>query len=154
MSMPERIWRIVRGRWLMAEQRLQDAMAEQQAEQELTETLAAPQSGTLFPSPALGARRAALGPSIPNPKSPIHNPKSEDPLAADLALLGAPPACGMELLDRLYAERLAEFRPDAYPVDSPQRAEIDAHRAALSAAYERVRDAINITETRFEKLEF
>jgi hypothetical protein len=154
MSMPERIWRIVRGRWLMAEERLYDALAEQQAEQELSETLTASHPGTPLPSSPPGLRRAASAYSIPNPNSIIQNPKSEDPLAADLALLGAPPACGMELLDRLYAERMAEFRPDAYPVDSPQRAEVVGHRAALSAAYERLRDAINTTETRFEKLEF
>jgi hypothetical protein len=148
MSMPERIWRIVRGRWLMAEERLQDALAEQQAEQELTETLAAPYLSPSLPSPS-----RPVAPSPRRPLSPSPRPAG-DPLAADLALLGAPPACSMEILDRLYAERLAEFRPDAYPVDSPQRAEVVAHRAALSAAYERLRDAINTTETRFEKLEF
>ena len=77
-----------------------------------------------------------------------------DPLAADLALLGAPPACGMETLDRLYADRLAELRPESLPLDSPERAPLVARRAALAAAYERLRDAINTTETRFEKLEF
>ena len=145
MSMPERIWRIVRGRWLVAEERRLDGEAEQAAAQELanyrvTVPVARPSGHPLASSSAR--------PLAPSSRAGV------DPLAADLALLGAPPACGMEVLDRLYAERLAELRPETLPLDTPERARVAAQRAALSAAYERLRDAINTTETRFEKLEF
>jgi hypothetical protein len=145
MSMPERIWRIVRGRWLIAEERRLETMAEAEASRELEEYRYAP------PPPSPSAH--PVTPSPRHPLSPSSRP-SLDPLAADLALLGAPPACNMETLDRLYAERLAEIQPETLPADSPERAHLTAHRAALAAAYERLRDAINTTETRFEKLEF
>jgi hypothetical protein len=145
MSMPERIWRIVRGRWLIAEERRLESMAVADAAHELEEF-----------RPAQPANTAAVLPA----GSPGHHPVTSasrspvDPLAADLALLGAPPACNMETLDRLYAERQAELQPDTLPVGSPERARLVARRTALTEAYERLRDAINTTETRFEKLEF
>ena len=159
MSMPERIWRIVRGRWLVAEERLREAMADQQAAQELEETVQSPDWSASRPSPtryAPGpgpALRAPARPSAARALPPSSRP-AIDPLATDLALLGAPPACDMETLDRLYAERLAELRPQACPLESPDRSALVARRTALTEAYERLRDAINTTETRFEKLEF
>lgn len=144
MSMPERIWRIVRGRWLVAEERRLETMMEAEAARELEE-----------PQSALPAGRPSGRLITPSPQRLLTSTRSAvDPLAADLALLGAPPACNMETLDRLYADRLAELRPETLPIDSPQRAHLVARRAALGAAYERLRDAINTTETRFEKLEF
>jgi hypothetical protein len=145
MSMPERIWRVVRGRWLIAEERRLESMAEAEASRELEESR--------YALPANGPSARPVTPSPRHPITPSSRP-TLDPLAADLALLGAPPACNMETLDRLYAERLAELQPEALPVDSPERAPLTARRAALAAAYERLRDAINTTETRFEKLEF
>ncbi len=150
MSMPERIWRIVRGRWLVAEERLREAMADQQAAQELEETVRSPDWSASRPSPT---RYAGTRPSAARALPPSSRP-AIDPLATDLALLGAPPACDMETLDRLYAERLAELRPQACPLESPDRSALVARRTALTEAYERLRDAINTTETRFEKLEF
>ena len=145
MSMPERIWRIVRGRWLIAEERRLESMAVAEAARELEESRSAPPAGIPSAHP--------LTPSPRRPVTPSSRP-AVDPLAADLALLGAPPACGMETLDRLYAERLAELQPDTLPVDTPERAQLIARRTAITEAYERLRDAINTTETRFEKLEF
>jgi hypothetical protein len=55
----------------------------------------------------------------------------------------------MPTLDRIYQERLAELDQDL-PAAEPR----GERREALSGAYERLRDAINTTETRFERLEF
>src|SRR5437879_4610147 len=148
MSIPERIWRLVRGRWLLAEEQVREALAEEAAELELAEAISRPPAEAVPQLPSTGrdpAVRRRLPPTAGH---------RVDPLAADLALLGAPPACNMETLDRLYAERIAELQPDRLPVDSPGYAEIAARRGNLDAAYERLRDAINTTETRFEKLEF
>ena len=48
----------------------------------------------------------------------------------------------------------AELQPEAFPHGSSERDERVSRRLAVTAAYERLRDAINTTETRFEKLEF
>jgi hypothetical protein len=150
MSIPVRIWRIIRGRWLVAEEQVRDA-AEAAAERELGENR---------PSlPGAGAqgrdtRRVAASPRRRVAASPAPARPREDPLAADLALMGAPPACDMETLDRIYRERLRELRQEELPGSTVDPASVRARRMALSEAYERLRDAINTTETRFEKLEF
>jgi hypothetical protein len=146
MSIPERIWRIVRGRWLVAEERSREASAHQDAHRELSQAI----RGTAASYPAVPY---TIAPSARRPGSPQSRPP-HDPLAADLALLGAPPACDMPTLDRLYADRLAELKPEAHPPGSPERDHLVNQRLALAAAYERLRDTINTTETRFEKLEF
>ncbi len=142
MSIPERIWRVVRGRWLLAEEQVRDAIAEREAARELAESPPLPS----------GNPRALPSAAQPAPRTPARPPARPltDPLAADLALLGAPPACNMETLDRLYQERLKEVVRES----SPNCAASIGGRAELWAAYERLRDAINTTETRFEKLEF
>src|SRR5437870_300974 len=108
MSIPERIWRLVRGRWLLAEEQVRDALAEEAAAQELAESSRLPPLASpprpLSPGRGSVARRSHL---------PAAGRK-EDPLAADLALLGAPPASDMATLDRVYAERLAELQSERF----------------------------------------
>jgi hypothetical protein len=146
MSIPERIWRIVRGRWLLAGEQVQDALAETAAARELAESV----------RPTVGA-----GNPLPSTSAPpsLHSGRgaarpAHDPLAADLALLGAPPACDMDTLDRVYRERLRELEQEGLPGGTSEVAILAARRVTLSEAYERLRDAINTTETRFEKIEF
>jgi hypothetical protein len=145
MSIPERIWRVIRGRWLLAEEQIQDALSDTAAARELAESsgpMTAPGGALATPSvrPSL---RSGSGPR------PTH-----DPLAADLALLGAPPACDMETLDRVYRERLHELQQEGLPGGTTDPSILAARRLAIAEAYERLRDAINTTETRFEKIEF
>jgi hypothetical protein len=143
MSIPNRIWRILRGRWLMANDDVRDALAAEMAEYELAEPTLPPVTAKSGLPPA--GRHSSGG--VPSRTS--HAGRTADPLAADLALLGAPPACDMPTLDRIYQERLAELDRDPPAADPGGE-----RRAALSGAYERLRDAINTTETRFERLEF
>jgi hypothetical protein len=146
MSIPIRIWRVIRGRWLVAEEATRASHADQEARAELSESLRSPVAArTESTSAASAAPRRSTGPA-PRPV--------RDPLAADLALLGAPPACDMATLDRIYTTRLGELQPETYPPGSPERDHLITQRLTLAAAYERLRDAINTTETRFEKLEF
>src|SRR5437870_7923513 len=102
MSIPVRIWRVIRGRWLIADERTRDAQAQQEASHELSQALRGPAAPLPSRSPSAAAppRRAAAS----SPRPP------HDPLGADLALLGAPPACDMTTLDRLYTQRLAELQ--------------------------------------------
>jgi hypothetical protein len=144
MSIPQRIWRIVRGRWLLADEQFREAMTNEAAAQELTES----------------TRQAAVPGIASHQPIPSSTMRSDgravraDPLAADLALLGAPPACDLETLDRLYRERLAELHQEELPGSTVDPAVIGGRRVSLAEAYERLRDAINTTETRFEKLDF
>src|SRR5438552_15056723 len=106
MSIPQRIWRVIKGRWLLAEEQLQDALADTAAAQELAES-----SRSAILSSGARATPADYR-SLPSSTTPraVH-----DPLAADLALLGAPPACAMETLDHIYRDRLQELEQESLP---------------------------------------
>lgn len=145
MSIPRRIWRIIRGRWRLTDDSVREALAEELAAHELAEASRRPSGpGSALPPSTRRPSGAVTPHSAPSGRA-------VDPLADDKSLLGAPPACDMPTLDRVYQERLAELEQESAPVDPSAHA---ARRAALSEAYERLRDAINTTETRFEKLEF
>jgi curved DNA-binding protein CbpA len=75
-------------------------------------------------------------------------------LAKEYALLQVAPGADLATVDAAYEARLEETRPERFPEGSPERAGAQRRKAAIEAAYERVRDALNTTETRFEKLEF
>src|ERR1043166_3054758 len=98
MSIPERIWRVVRGRWLLAEEQLEERLAEASAVRELAGALEASERGGRVDAPAPHRTRAG------RPATGLPRPARIDPLAADLGLLGAPPACDLETLDRLLGE--------------------------------------------------
>jgi hypothetical protein len=146
MSIPQRIWRIVRGRWLLADEQFREALADEAAAHELAESSR---------QPTVPGINSHLSISPFPQRTDSRTPQGRtDPLAADLALLGAPPACDMETLDQIYRERLAELHQEELPGSTVDPAVIAGRRLSLAEAYERLRDAINTTETRFEKLEF
>jgi hypothetical protein len=176
MSIPVRLWRILRGRMIQVRERTDRALSE--AERELTRarertdaaraqadaareledgTLArqaspvpGPVSGD--PPPVTEGRRA----SAPAAPSPGTAPRSErrDPFAEEWALLQVAPGSDLAALEAAYRARLVETAPERFPQGSPERAGAERRAAALTAAYERLRDTLNTTETRFEKLEF
>ena len=59
-----------------------------------------------------------------------------------------------QLRERMDPQRLAELAEEKAANPMLDDGVVAKRRATLSEAYERVRDAINTTETRFEKLEF
>jgi hypothetical protein len=76
-----------------------------------------------------------------------------DPYQAAYELLGVEPGVSLSALDAAFEARLEEIRPERYAAGTPERAALEARRSAVTAAYDRVRDALNATETRFERLE-
>jgi hypothetical protein len=147
MSIPDRVWRVVKGRWALAQEKLEDLEARTSAYEELAEALrdAPPVQPVLTPSgtPVLPTAPATA------PRAGMH-----DPLAAAYELLQVSPGLDLPSLEQAYERRRNEFQPDIYPAGSAERAAIDARRAAIDAAYGKLRDALNPTETRFERLEF
>lgn len=184
MSIPVRLWRILRGRLLQARERVPGASLESEvanrrarealegrealaeAMRELAGELAARRgAGSSTPSPAAssrgegGLRRdgGASAGTAGKPGAEVRGMPPDGPadrFAEERRLLKLAPDADLAALEAAYRARLAEAAPEQFAVGSPERAGAEARRAALVAAYERLRDALNATETRFEKLEF
>jgi len=161
MSIPDRLWRVVKGYWDLAEDRVREADAQASAYQELADVLrthrapAEPSApGTALPSGGAGGGTVASGSRPASAALPAGPGEGHDPLEAAYELLDVEPGVSVAGLEQALDRRLAQIRPEQYPAGSPERAALEAKRSAVQAAYEHVRDLINPTETRFERLEF
>ena len=148
MSIPDRLWRVVKGHWSLASERVSQAQAQAEAYQELAETLRASR-----PVPA--AVTPDQQPVLPvPPRRPEGTPGQHDPLEACYLLLKVQAGADLQAVDQAYQARLQEVRPETAAPGSPERTLLESRKAALDAAYGKLRDVLNPTETRFERLEF
>ena len=140
MSIPSRLWKVIRGHWELAEDRAEEAEAMAAAYAELSEQL---RTARLRTAPGQQA--------LPEPGKPR---RGQDPLAVSYELLGVAPGVDLGQMEAAYQARIAELDPSRHPEGSPQRQVVEGRRQAVEAAYEKLRDLLNPTETRFEKIEF
>jgi hypothetical protein len=145
MSIPDRLWRVVKGQWALANERIAQAEAEADAYRELADALRQP-----TPEPATPTTPR---PTAPPPRSPAAG-AGIDPLEASYRLLQVAPGASLAEVDAAFQQRQAEVRPEQFAAGTPERALQEGKLEALRAAYEKVRDTLNPTETRFERLEF
>src|SRR2546423_484803 len=144
-GIPERLWHVICGHWEVARERLDDAESLSGAYDELAAHIRAHE-----PDPAI-VRRTPPG-VLPAPN--LHAPGGRDPLAVSYDLLGVSPGGDLAGLEKAYHARLVELEPEKFAAGSAQRQVIEGRRQAVVAAYEKLRDILNPTETRFEKIEF
>src|SRR4051795_11977112 len=103
MSIPDRLWRVVKGQWALAEERLSELEAQTSAYNELAEAVKK--------APPVQAAGSTEGPRV-LPSPPAATGVGRDPLEACYALLEVEPGATLEALDVAYQARLAEVRPD------------------------------------------
>ena len=159
MSIPDRLWRVVRGHWTMISddmvgERTDAVSAEADAWQELAEVLRRPQHAAA----AQGTQPASLYPGagalpVESGSGTEAHPVEPDTLRACYELLGVGSQATLPEVDEALDARLDTIHPERYAAGSPERRALEARRSALQAAYERVRDELNPTESRFERLE-
>ena len=149
MSIPERLWRLVKGRWVMTDDRYYEDVEMKRAEASAYAELA----DALRHVPPIAAEERADHTRV----LPQHAPprkEGHDPLEACYALLEVHAGCDLGALEAAYEKRMAELRPDRFAPGSAERSALAARRSAVQAAYDKLRDALNPTETRFEHIEF
>jgi hypothetical protein len=149
-SIPERLWRVVRGHWEFLEERADEAVRAQEAADAYAE-LAAHLRAARAKADQAAAAAAAPGTS---PAPPGAARGGRDPFAVSYELLGVKPGVDLDALEAAYQARLAELPLEKYAEGTPQRQAVQSRRDAVEAAYEKLRDVLNPTETRFEKIEF
>ena len=148
MSIPDRLWRVMKGHVAIAQEKISEAEARASAYEELADALK--------DSPRIEAPPTPQGTRVlPNTQTlPTSAPGRFDPMEATYALLELQPGAEMADLERAYEARKADLHPEYYPPGSSERAAVEARRKALDLAYEKLRDALDPVETRFERLEF
>lgn len=155
MNIPERLWRVAKGHWTLASEQfrtVEEKIAEADAYKELADALKKASEG-------ISGRRGdtSAGPAVetsnPTPDPPA-TLQPRDPLEACYALLQVDPSCDLATLESARARRLQEIDVEGAPEGSPDRINRQARREVVEAAYDRLRDLLNPTETRFERLEF
>jgi hypothetical protein len=145
MSIPDRLFRLARGYWSEAADRIEGTQAQADAYQELADVLRKPE-----PVPGQAPAPGAAAPATPlNAGAGQH-----DRLEAAFGLLRIEPGATCEALEEAYEARMEELKPEQHPAGSAERQLIEARRSAVEAAYEKLRDHLNPVETRFERLEF
>lgn len=152
MSIPDRLWRVAKGYWSAGEKSLrsiEDKLAEADAYRELADVL---KPHTLPPGAGSGTAIPGSG-TAPHSAGPLP-PGQHDPVLAAYAVLRLDPGSDLAAVEAAYTDRAAELRIDEHAPGSPERLALEGKRAALTAAYERLRDTLNPTEARFEMLEF
>jgi DnaJ-domain-containing protein 1 len=143
MSIPDRLWRVVKGQWALANEKLAQTEAQADAYRELADTLR--HSTPVIPPATRAEPTAGASPAATTQR---------DPLDACYALLLVAPGASMEQIEAAYQQRLSELHPEHYAAGTPERALQEGKREAITVAYEKLRDVLNPTETRFERLEF
>jgi hypothetical protein len=144
-GIPERLWRVVRGHWELAQDRVDEAESISDAKAELAVAIRAAEAAQREADPAAPGQ-------LPPPRAPAGG--EHDPFEAAYELLQVRPGCDLAALDEAYGQRLAELDPARHAEGSPERRLAEGRRAAVEAAYEKLRDFLNPTETRFERIEF
>jgi hypothetical protein len=145
MSIPDRLWRVMKGQWALASERIEERAAVADAYRELADTLRH--------SPPVAARQDVDRLRLP----PVPLPDARgghDPLEACYELLRLQPGADLPAVEGAYRARLAELQPEGYLPGSPERDTIEARRTAVTAAYEKLRDGLCPTRQRFDRLEF
>ena len=154
MSIPDRLWRVVKGHWHVAQERVDQTQARADAYAELTEYLRKTSLPSMPPAGTGSPRRDGGRPAFVPPSDTSERPGVRDPMRACYALLGAEAGCSTEELERAYQQARTQVDPKRFAPGSAARAAADNQLTAMEVAYEKLRDALNPTETRFEKLEF
>ena len=146
MSIPDRLWRVAKGQWALAKEKIAAAESQADAYRELADAIKQSPPTTLPPTTIPGA-----APAVPG--APVAG-GGRDPLETSYALLHVHPGATLQDVERAFEQRMSETHPERYSPGTPERALEEGKREALQAAYGKVRDALNPTETRFEHLEF
>jgi hypothetical protein len=145
MSIPDRLWRVVRGHWIVAGDRIRELEAQAAAYKELSEALRGSAGETEHP-----ALESATEPRT----GPLRASGGRDALQASYELLGLSPGVTLEQATAAFERQRDALAIETLPEGSPDRRAAQARISALEAAYDRIRDVLHPTETRFERLEF
>src|SRR3569833_4663803 len=95
MSIPDRLWRVVKGQWALAEERLALTKDHADAMQELADAIRPPTAAP--PAPRASAGNVVL----PQPQAPTAS-GHHDPLEACYILLGVQPGAGLTEVQQTY----------------------------------------------------
>lgn len=159
MGIARRLRRLVKGYMQSAREQLDELEAELNARRELEEYL---EPGGSLGEPLLpdNTVRAEAGVSLretPTTRQETPPAASTPPLSADLLahfrLLGIPPSANLRQAQEAYQRLMERANPERFPEGSEERQRAERIRQRIQEAYDAVRQHLDPTSARFDRLE-
>ncbi|MCS6951035.1 MAG: J domain-containing protein [bacterium] len=156
--MARRIRRLIKGYVKSARERLDELEAELNARRELEEYL---EPGGAFGTPSPANIPARVETSTPSAAMQTTEEKSASsdlpPLPADLRahyrLLGIPPNADIDQAQEAYKQLMERANPERFPEGSEERRRAEQIRQRIQQAYDAIRQHLDPTSARFDRLE-
>lgn len=161
MGIPRRIRRIIKGYMKTARERLDDLEAELNARRELEEYLE-PGGGTSMPpdialppfdTPKSAPPARSTQPSVEQGTTKSDAPQVTSDLLAHFRLLGIPPNADIRQAQEAYKQLMERANPERFPEGSEERRRAEQICQRIQQAYDAVRQYLDPTSARFDRLE-
>lgn len=149
MGITRRIRRIIKGYMKTARERLDELEAELNARRELEDYLE-PGGGTPETAPA---QTRSTQPPVEQGRATSSAPPMSSDLLAHFRLLGIPPNADIHQAQEAYKRLMERAKPERFPEGSEERQRAERIRQKIQQAYDAVRQYLDPTSARFDRLE-
>jgi DnaJ-domain-containing protein 1 len=152
MGITRRIRRIIKGYWKTARERLDELEAELNARRELDNYLE-PGGGTDAEIPPDAATTTVQRPPVERESVTESTPQVSPDLLAHFRLLGIPPNADIRQAQEAYKRLMERAKPERFPEGSEERKRAEQICQRIQQAYDAVRQYLDPTSARFDRLE-
>ncbi len=149
MGITRRIRRIIKGYMKTARERLDELEAELNARRELEDYLE-PAAGTPETAPP---QARSTQPPVEQGRATGSAPPMPSDLLAHFRLLGIPPNADIHQAQEAYQRLMERAKPERFPEGSEERRRAEQIRQRIQQAYDAVRQYLDPTSARFDRLE-
>lgn len=163
MGITRRIRRIIKGYMKTARERLDELEAELNARRELEDYLEPggstgvnlPPETALPPAdaPAAASETRTMQPSVEQGTIKSNAPQMPSDLLAHFRLLGIPPNADIRQAQEAYKQLMERANPERFPEGSEERRRAEQICQRIQQAYDAVRQYLDPTSARFDRLE-
>lgn len=160
MGITRRIQRIIKGYMKTARERLDELEAELNARRELEDYLEPggginlPPESTLPPADTKGSvPTRSTQPSAEQGSIPSGTAQMPSDLLAHFRLLGIPPNADIRQAQEAYKQLMERAKPERFPEGSEERRRAQQICQRIQQAYDAVRQYLDPTSARFDRLE-
>jgi DnaJ-domain-containing protein 1 len=155
MDFTRRVRRIIKGYMKSARERLDELEAELNARRELEDYLKPAAEPTSPPAESsTSASTSSRSTPLPGESgAPSQTPQMSPELLSHFRLLGIPPNADIRQAQAAYKQLMERAKPDRFPEGSEERRRAQQLCQRIQQAYDAVRQHLDPTSARFDRLE-